>query len=282
MRGIVGCLLLCAGLCAAGLRLPALAAEPVDLELILAVDISGSVDEEEARLQRSGYVAALMDPDVLKAIRGGPFGRIAIAYFEWSGPETKRLILDWTLIEDQASATAAATRLAAARIISGMSTSISGAIDFALPMYGRAFEGVRRVLDISGDGPNNAGALVNLARDRAVDRGITINGLPIVNGRSNRTGFPQLADLDLYYETCVIGGPGSFMVVAAGFESFAEAIRKKMIIEIADLAPKDWAPQSPRRAETGPIRRVADPYPPGCDIGERQSREFFQRRFQSP
>jgi len=271
LRGIVGCLLLCLAFGA-----PA-RAEPVDLELILAVDISGSVDEEEARLQRSGYVAALTDPDVLKAIRSGPYGRIAIAYFEWSGPETKRLVLDWTLIEDQASAEAAANRLAATRIISGMSTSISGAIDFALPMYGRAFEGARRVLDISGDGPNNAGSLVNLSRDRALDRGITINGLPIVNGRSNRTGFPQLADLDLYYENCVIGGPGAFMVVAAGFESFAEAIRKKMIIEIADLAPK-----YPRWAGNGPIRRVADPYPPGCDVGERQSREFFQRRFQSP
>jgi len=272
MRGIVGCLLLCLGLCG-----PARAAEPVDLELVLAVDISGSVDEEEARLQRSGYVAALTDPDVLKAIRSGPFGRIAIAYFEWSGPETRRLILDWTMIEDQATAAAAANKLAAARVISGMSTSISGAIDFALPMYGRAFEGARRVLDISGDGPNNAGSQVDLARDRALDRGIIINGLPIINGRSNRTGFPQLADLDLYYEHCVIGGPGSFMVVAAGFESFAEAIRKKMIIEIADLAPKHR-----RWAESGPIRRIAGPSPPPCDIGERQSREYFQRRFQSP
>lgn len=252
---------------------PATAAEPVDLELVLAVDISGSIDEDEARLQRQGYVAALTDPEVLKAIRSGLYGRIAIAYFEWSGPETRRLILDWTLIEDDATAAAAAAKLTAFPVRSAMSTSISGAIEFAMPMYGRVYEGARRVLDISGDGPNNSGSLVLGPRDEALARGITINGLPIINDRPNRTGFPSFKDLDLYYEHCVIGGPGAFLVVAEGFDTFAEAIRKKMIIEIADLAPR-----RPRWAATGPIRRVAQDYPPGRDVGERQSREFWQRR----
>jgi hypothetical protein len=254
------------------------AAEPVDLELVLAVDISGSIDEDEARLQREGYVAALSDPDVLKAIRGGLHGRIAIAYFEWSGPETRRLVLDWTIVEDQATALAAAASLAAAPIRSGMSTSISGAIEYAMPMYGRAYSGSRRVLDISGDGPNNAGALILGPREAALAGGITINGLPIINDRPSRGGFPIMKDLDLYYEHCVIGGPGAFLIVAESFETFAAAIRKKMIIEIAGATD----PALPRAAESGLIRRVADPYPPGCDIGERMSREFFQRRFQSP
>ncbi|MSP48847.1 MAG: DUF1194 domain-containing protein [Alphaproteobacteria bacterium] len=255
----------------------AAAGERVDLELVLAVDISGSIDEDEARLQRQGYVAALTDPEVLKAIRSGLEGRIAIAYFEWSGPETRRLLLDWTVIEDDASAQAAAAKLAAFPIRSAMSTSISGAIEFAMPMFGRAYEGARRVLDISGDGPNNAGTLVTVPREVALQRGITINGLPIINDRPNRTGFPQFRDLDLYYQHCVIGGPGAFLIVAEGFDTFAEAIRKKMIIEIADL------PQPAHRlARSGPIRRVSQGYPPGCDAGERQSREFWQRRYQSP
>ncbi len=253
------------------------AMEPVDLELVLAVDISGSIDEDEARLQREGYVAALTDPEVLKAIRSGLEGRIAITYFEWSGPETRRLLLDWTMIENEATARAAAAKLAAAPIRSGMSTSISSAIEFAIPMYGRAFASTRRVRDISGDGPNNAGALVTFLRERAIAQGITINGLPIINNRPNRTGFPQLPDLDLYFQHCVIGGPGAFLVVAEGFETFAEAIRKKMIIEIAGLAPS-----RPRTADSGLFHRIAQDYPSGCDIGERQSREFWQRRFNSP
>jgi hypothetical protein len=255
----------------------AVATESVDLELVLAVDISGSIDEDEARLQRQGYVAALTDPEVLKAIRSGLEGRIAITYFEWSGPETRRLLLDWTVIEDEASAKAAAAKLASFPIRSAMSTSISGAIEFAMPMFGKTYEGTRRVLDISGDGPNNAGPLIMGPREVALARGITINGLPIINDRPNRTGFPSFKDLDLYYQHCVIGGPGAFLVVAEGFDTFAEAIRKKMIIEIADLT----SPHA-RWALPEPVRRFAQDYAPGCDIGERQSREFWQRRFQSP
>jgi hypothetical protein len=265
------------GLLALALVGAAEAAERVDLELVLAVDISGSIDEEEARLQREGYIAALTDPEVLKAIRSGLEGRIAIAYFEWSGPETRRLLLDWTLIEDEASAKAAASRLASFPIRSAMSTSISGAIEFAMPMYGRAYEGSRRVLDISGDGPNNSGTLVTVPREEALRRGITINGLPIVNNRPSRAGFPIFRDLDLYFQHCVIGGPGAFLIVAEGFDTFAEAIRKKMIIEIADLT----SPHA-RWPLHEPVRRVSQDYPPGCDVGERQSREFWQRRYGTP
>ena len=256
---------------------PAAAIERVDLELLLAIDVSGSVDADEGKLQREGYIAALRDPEVLKAIRSGIEGKIAIAYFEWAGPETKRLLLDWTVIEDEATANAAAAKLATFPIRSAMSTSISGAIEFAMPMYGRAFEGTRRVLDISGDGPNNAGTLITVPRDIALSRGITINGVPIINNRPNVTGFPQLRDLDLYFQHCVIGGPGAFLVAAEGFESFAEAIKRKMIIEIADLT----SPHA-RWALPETVRLASADYPPGCDIGERQSREFWQRRYQSP
>jgi hypothetical protein len=255
----------------------AVAGERVDLELVLAVDISGSIDEDEARLQRQGYIAALTDPEVLKAIRSGIEGRIAITYFEWSGPETRRLLLDWTVIEDEASAKAAATKLASFPIRSAMSTSISGAIEFAMPMYGRTYDGTRRVLDISGDGPNNAGTLVTIPREAALARGITINGLPIINERPSRAGFPVFRDLDLYFQHCVIGGPGAFLIVAEGFDSFAEAIRKKMIIEIADLTSPHARWPMPEE-----VKRYAQDYAPGCDIGERQSREFWQRRFQAP
>lgn len=257
---------------------PAAAIERVDLELVLAIDISGSVDADEGKLQRDGYIAALQDPEVLKAIRSGIEGKIAITYFEWSGPETKRLLLDWTIIEDEVTAKAAAAKLASFPIRSAMSTSISGAIDYAMPLYGRAFEGARRVLDISGDGPNNAGQLIDISRENAVARGITINGVPIINNRPNVTGFPQLPDLDLYFQHCVIGGPGAFIVVAEGFESFAEAIRKKMIIEIADLT----SPRARWAELPATVRLASADYPPGCDIGERQSREFWQRRYQSP
>lgn len=256
---------------------PVAAIERVDLELILAIDISGSVDAEEGKLQRDGYITALQDPEVIRAIRSGIEGKIAIAYFEWSGPETKRLLLDWTLIDDEASAKAAAAKLATFPIRSAMSTSISGAIDYAMPMYGKAFESDRRVLDISGDGPNNAGRLVTAAREAALERGITINAVPIINNRPNVTGFPQLENLDLYFQHCVIGGPGAFLIVAEGFESFAEAIKKKMIIEIADLT----SPHA-RWSLPSPVQLASQDYAPGCDIGERQSREFWQRRYNSP
>lgn len=250
--------------------MPLAAAERVDLELVLAVDVSGSIDRDEARLQRDGYVAALTDPQVLAAIRGGLHGRIAVTYVEWAGYRHRRLIAEWHVIHDEASAGAFVARIAAAPIATGVSTSISGAIDFALPLFGAArIEGERRVIDISGDGPNNEGPDVTASRDAAVARGVTINGLPILNDRPNVAGFPMLDDLDAYFEACVIGGPGAFTVVAQGFEAFAAAIRRKLILEIAGLPPRP----APMRVGFRPAA-----YAPGCDVGERQLRDYLRGR----
>jgi len=233
--------------------------KPVDLELVLAVDISGSIDPDEARLQRQGYLAALTDPEVIQAIRQGTLGRIAVTYVEWAGIHTAHTVVDWTLVEDSESARRFVDAIARAPLQTALWTSISNAIEFALPRFdNNGFEGTRRVIDISGDGPNNQGGLVVKRRDRAVAAGVTINGLPIVNNRPSPFGWPALPDLDLYYENCVIGGPGAFYVVANSFTDFARAIRKKLILEIADRAP------------TARIIFAAARTPPPCDIGEER------------
>jgi len=219
--------------------LPAAAQEvPVDLELVLAVDISGSVDEVEARLQREGYIAALRHPDVIQAIRGGMLGRIAVTYVEWAGEYYQRTMLDWTLLEEPGHAHGFADALAETPLMSAPWTSLSGAIDYAASLFaGNGYEGLRRVIDVSGDGYNNRGRLPDLARDEAVAAGITINGLPIMNDRPNPWGGVPPADLDRYYESRVIGGPGAFIVVAEDYTVFASAILSKLLLEIAGAPP---------------------------------------------
>ena len=219
---------------------PSAAAEdlPVDLELVLAVDISGSVDEVEARLQREGYIAALRHPHVIEAIQSGPLGRIAVAYVEWAGDYYQRTMLDWSLLDGRESAFAFADALSESPLATAHWTSLSGAIDYARPLFdGNGFEGVRRVIDISGDGYNNRGRPVEAARDEAVATGITINGLPIVNDRPNPWGGQPAIDLELYYEQQVIGGPGAFVVVAEDYTAFASAILSKLLLEIAGETP---------------------------------------------
>jgi hypothetical protein len=214
---------------------------PVDLELILAVDCSGSVDEVEAQLQREGYVAALTSERVLNAIRAGENRRIGVAYIEWAGETYQRTIVDWTIIEDAASAKAVVDKIAASPYMAIRWTSISGAIDYSMGLFQRSpFEGTRRVIDISGDGKNNNGRDVVSARDAAVASGVTINGLPILNSReggwgASPRGFPSDPDLDTYYQNFVIGGPGAFMVPADSFDTFSNAVHSKLIREIADL-----------------------------------------------
>ena len=200
-----------------------------------------------------------------------------MTYFEWSDEFTRSVVVGWTLLHDAASARRFAAAIAGAPAARGRYTSIGGAIDFAVPMFAaNDFEGTRRVIDLSGDGPNNVGRLVTLARDAAVAAGITVNGLPIVNDRPNRFGMP-MPNLDLYYRNCVIGGPGAFMVAADDFDSFAVAVRRKLILEIAGLA----IPARPlRRAlgvphatgrRVGLLRRVTAPHlAPPCDEGERR------------
>jgi hypothetical protein len=211
---------------------------PVDLELVLAVDISGSVDEVEARLQREGYIAALRHPHVIEAIMGGMLGRIALTYVEWAGDHYQRVMLDWTLIENAAGAQAFADALAETPLITAHWTSLSGAIDFAAPLFeANGFDGLRRVIDISGDGYNNRGRSLERAREAALAAGITINGLPIVNDRPNPWGGAPPRDLDRYYEERVIGGPGAFIVVAEDYTAFASAILSKLLLEIAGATP---------------------------------------------
>lgn len=236
----------------------------VDLELALAVDVSRSVDAGEARLQREGYVKAFRDPEVVRAIRSGTLGRIAVAYFEWAADEHVDIIVGWTLIDGKDPARALANALSGTVPNSASWTSISGAINFAVPWFDdNGFEGTRRVIDISGDGPNNLGELVNRARDRAVAAGVTINGLPILDDGGGPFSRFNIPNLDLYYRDCVIGGPGAFLEVAADFNDFARAVRRKLILEIAAPAPADRPTLLP--AQAGEDARVSPP----CDIGER-------------
>jgi|FEC22Drversion2_1045045.scaffolds.fasta_scaffold00379_14 Protein of unknown function (DUF1194) len=274
----------------------------VDLALAMAIDISGSIDPDEAKLQREGYVQAFRDPVIVKAILGGSHGRIAVAYYEWSDAWVQRLLIDWTLLDSEAAIEAFATRLASAPISIARRTSISGAIRYAIPLFGRSpFEPERKVLDISGDGSNNDGGLVTDMRYEALKEKIIINGLPIMNDRPNPFGFPSEADLDTYYLHCVTGGPRSFVEVARNFEDFPRAVRKKLLQEVADLGPHEGGPRhdfdigglgpledgtqlaqsgrKPARNEEDYTRFVRPEYELGCDIGERRSREFWQRRF---
>jgi len=245
------------------------AGRAVDLELVLAVDVSGSIDAVEARMQRDGYVAAIRHPDVIEAIQSGELGAIALAYVEWAGYDHRLLVLDWREVRDPASAEAFAAELERQPISTGRRTSISGAIDFSLPLFDRNdFDGDRRTIDVSGDGANNDGRPVLAARDVAVAAGVTINGLPILNDRPNPFGFPAEKDLDRYYEGCVIGGPGAFIVVARDFHAFAAAIRRKLILEIARVAP-------PRPPSIVPAAGRDEGYGAGCDVGERRLREYF-------
>ena len=279
--------------------LPAVAQDKkeVDLALALAIDISGSIDPEEARLQREGYVTAFRDPVITKAILGGPNGRIAVAYFEWSDSWMQKLLIDWTLLDSEAAIAAFSDKLSNSPISIARRTSISGAIRYAVSLFARSgYEADRKVLDISGDGSNNDGMLVTDARTEALQQRIAINGLPIINDRPNPFGFPAEADLDQYYLHCVTGGPRSFVEVAKSFDDFPRAIRKKLLQEVADRGPSRGSTgaaalplpdgtrvaQARRPHDNGDddyTRFVRPGYEPGCDVGERRSREFWQRRF---
>lgn len=210
----------------------AIAQTSVDLELVLAVDVSLSMDLEEQRLQREGYVAAFRDGEVIKSIMSGPSGRIAVTYMEWAGPGNHQVIMPWTIIDSAAAAEDFSRRLAAASISRARMTSISSALSYAETLFETSgMRGLRRVVDVSGDGPNNAGPAVTGIRDQLVAKGITINGLPIVLKRP--TSFFDLENLDQYYNDCVIGGTGAFVIPIREPEEFRTATRRKLLLEIA-------------------------------------------------
>ncbi len=251
---------------------PAGAAERVDLELLIATDVSRSIDEGEARLQREGVASAFLDAGVIGAIRSGALGRIAVAYIDYSSQPYNRIIVDWRVIHDQASATAFAETLLRTPLTYGRRTSISDAIEHGVALIEKnAFAGTRRVIDVSGDGPNNHGSLVVEARDQAVAKGIIVNGLPIMNdpGPGLRSRY-YLPDLDQYYAGCVIGGAGAFQVPARDFKDFARAIKKKLILEIAGLAPPPAPLRQGRVIKAATAPPVGPGYRLGCDIGEKQ------------
>ena len=220
---------------------PARAQEQVDLLLVLASDVSRSVDTRKFELQRQGYAEALSNPRVIEAIQSGPHGKIAICFVEWSGQTSQKLVIDWVVVSDAASARKISDQMLELPRTFADRTSISAGIEFAVSQLERApFKGSRRTIDVSGDGTNNSGRDVALARDEALAKGITINGLVILSDsplpwNPEHTNPP--GGLGEYYRKNVIGGAGAFVMVAENHDSFGQAIVKKMIAEIASVDP---------------------------------------------
>jgi Protein of unknown function (DUF1194) len=237
----------------------------VDLELVMAVDISLSMDEDEQRLQRDGYAAAFRHPEIIEAIRSGPNGRIAATYVEWAGENFQRTVVPWTMIDGAATALPFAEKLAAAPIEQTYRTSISGALLYAGGLFdGNGYQG-RAVIDVSGDGANNQGISVEIARDQAVRRGITINGLPLLLKPGSFDGYFEMVNLDDYYEDCVIGGTGAFIVPVRALSEFVPAIRRKLVMEIAGRVP------TITKAATT-VRERSD-----CLVGEKMWNQWMER-----
>ena len=244
------------------LLLAQVSAVPVDTELVLAVDVSYSMDPEEQQIQREGYMEAITSREFMTAIRAGSHGKVAMTYFEWAGPEDQKIIVPWRLVEGPETADAFASEIARAPYRRASRTSIGGALMFAKPLFpASGFRGLRRVVDVSGDGANNSGPLVVPQRDDLVAAGITINGLPLMLNRPNSFSM-DIANLDIYYEDCVIGGPGAFVIAVRERSQFKEAIRTKLIMEVAELSP------------AARVQRVqARPSRVSCTIGEQMWRD---------
>lgn len=240
--------------------------QAVDVELIIAVDVSYSMDLDELAVQREGYAQAIVSKDFLQALKSGPNGRIAVTYFEWAATNDQKIIFPWRVIDGPETADAVATEIRNTPVRRASRTSISGAINFAMPLFDEdPYHGLRRVIDISGDGPNNNGIPVTIARDAALEKGIIINGLPIMVKEPSYSTM-DIENLDYYYEDCVIGGPGSFVIAIKDREKFKEAIRTKLLLEVAGRTPER------------PTVRVADKEPRvNCQIGEKIWQDHYGR-----
>jgi len=234
----------------------------VDVELVIAVDVSYSMDPDEQALQREGYITGLTSPEFLNALHQGSHGKVAITYFEWAGANDQRIVVPWRLIDSPATAKAFADEIAHAPYRRAYRTSISGALRFAHPLFDSSgFRGLRRVIDVSGDGVNNQGVPVTIVRDEVLEKGITINGLPIMLKRP-QPGSIDIEDLDVYYEDCVMGGAGSFVIPIKERDQFREATRTKLVLEIAGVTPE---PRVVPAAASAP--RIS------CTVGERMWQE---------
>ncbi len=241
-------------------------AKRVDVELVLAVDVSYSMDMDELAIQREGYAEAITSKEFLQALKLGPNAKIAVTYFEWAASTDQKIIIPWRVIDGPESADAVAAEILKAPLRRASRTSISGAINFAMPLFeANDYRGLRRVIDISGDGPNNNGELVTIARDAAVAKGVTINGLPIMAKQVN-TSTMDIENLDFYYEDCVVGGAGSFVVPIKAKEKFKEAIRTKLVLEVANRVPE-------RRV----IPAAKAPPRSDCMIGEKMWQDRWGR-----
>lgn len=240
-------------------------ADRVDLELVLAIDVSRSMDFGEQELQREGYAAAFRHAQVHSAIASGPLGRIAVAYVEWAGTDLQAVLVPWTIVASPADAFAFADKIEATKMLRERWTSISSVLEFASGLFASSgVEGLRRAIDISGDGPNNIGPPVVRLRDQVVAAGITINGLPIMLRPGG--GAFGIDNLDLYYEDCVIGGPGAFIVTVEDMAQFPEAIRRKLVLEIAGITAE---------ARLMPAALAAPRV--DCLIGEKLRERYFER-----
>jgi hypothetical protein len=261
-RPVLAALLLAPQLFAGGAAAqtaPAPTTTPVDAEIVLAVDASRSMDLDEFEVQRQGYAAALRHPDLVRAITAGRLGKVAIAYFEWAAAAQDGALIPWRIIDSPAAAAAMADEIGAMPEARARGTSISRALGFAAALIDDGtVEGERRIIDVSGDGANNTGPPVTAARDATVAQGITINGLPII-----RSAMGAMQGLDFYYQDCVIGGDGAFVLVATSADDLAQTIRRKLILEISGLGP--------------PARLVAADFAPtDCMIGEKQFRRYWR------
>lgn len=248
----------------------ATAAEAVDVELVLAVDVSLSMSPDELDIQRRGYASALTDPAVIQAIRDGAHGKIAVTYFEWAGNTSQHIIVPWTVIATREDAERFARQLSARPPNSARRTSISGALEFGGDLFAESsFQSPKRVIDISGDGPNNQGAPVDITRNAVLKQGITINGLPLMTNGGLASAY-DVGDLDRYYTDCVIGGPGAFMIPVNDWSQFPEAIRRKLVLELAGAASPHWAAFE---ADYPPIAKAQMGSAYDCLIGEKLWRD---------